>query len=124
MFFYTLGLLSFLAISGKSLNRVLMYFYTLRFLLSLTLGSDFYEHLRRISVPNRPSISYSGLGERTEAVLQFDARKREKAGEREVGGGAVSMLHRKTKTQNLGQLNLGTKGKKIFLEVILTPIPK
>ena len=33
-------------------------------------------------------------------------------------------LHRKTKTQNLGQLNLETKGKEIFLEVILTPIPK
>ena len=33
-------------------------------------------------------------------------------------------FHRKTKTQNLGQLTLETKGKNIFLEVILTPIPK
>ena len=33
-------------------------------------------------------------------------------------------LHRKTKTQYLGQLNLESKDKKIFLEVIWTPIPK
>ena len=37
---------------------------------------------------------------------------------------AAPRVHRKTKTQNLGQLNLETKGKKLFLEVILTPIPK
>ena len=36
----------------------------------------------------------------------------------------VSRVERKTKTQNLVERNLETRGKKILLEVILTPISK
>ena len=45
-----------------------------------------------------------------------------------VGGctahGLASPASQKNPSQNLGQINPKTKGKSIFLEVILTPVPK
>ena len=46
-----------------------------------------------------------------------------KLGGLEFTGGSCG-CNRNAKTQNLGQLNLETRGKKIFLVVILTPILK
>ena len=42
----------------------------------------------------------------------------------EASASGDARIHRKNKSQNLGQINLEPKGKKIFLEVFLTPMRK